>query len=583
MVPPSTTSPSAGLRSTLLLMGALLCLPLGADAQVPFSGLQVAPDIDIQVLGYYDGLPSGGMMPVRVIIRNDSGRTRTWRFVFRSTGGHQLRQAHSYAWRAEVPTGEEKWFDLLVPVVPVDRSTYSRGDLRVTVTGYGLRRNLGAYTGHHPYSSKTRTACTAMSKSLAMESRGPLTERLENLDSSLVMCGLDPDWIADDWRAYQGFATVWFADRDWRTLDPSRRDAVLQWVRQGGRLLYAGRDLDPDALARVGLPPAPAEGEVRLGLGHVRTVAWNGGPLNIMRAASVIQNAHVDSGQIALIETYPHNWNLLREVQPPRIRVAVLVAALLAFAVIIGPVNLIVLAGRTRRHRLFITTPLLSVAASLLLLVVILIQDGVGGTGRRTGHLFLMPDSRQELLTQEQLSRTGLLVTRRFPLADDLHVVQIPLPSRSRDRVLELHRGGGGAGGDWFSNRSRQGQYLSAIRPSRSRVELLNPDPVRLERAAPVLVSTLAEDLTEVRYRDVHGKTWWADRLRVGEQVTLQRPDASAFQAWPSPAESQPYGFFEAKMDGSTSRMIETLASIRWQDSPLIVIGPCSIAGEGSP
>ena len=59
------------------------------------------------------------------------------------------------------------------------------------------------------------------------------------------------------------------------------------------------------------------------------------------------------------------------------------ILVLIAFGILVGPVNLFVFAKSGQRHRLFITTPIISVGASLLLIVLILFQDGFGGRGSR--------------------------------------------------------------------------------------------------------------------------------------------------------------------------------------------------------
>ena len=60
-----------------------------------------------------------------------------------------------------------------------------------------------------------------------------------------------------------------------------------------------------------------------------------------------------------------------------------IILILIIFSIIVGPVNLFVFAKSGRRHRLFFTTPLISLIAALLVLTFILFEDGVGGQGRR--------------------------------------------------------------------------------------------------------------------------------------------------------------------------------------------------------
>ncbi|NIP92090.1 MAG: hypothetical protein GWO24_00865, partial [Akkermansiaceae bacterium] len=65
------------------------------------------------------------------------------------------------------------------------------------------------------------------------------------------------------------------------------------------------------------------------------------------------------------------------------------------------------------RHRLFITTPLISLGASLLLVVLILFQDGFGGSGQRVTLMEIGPENTA-YLSQEQIARTGVLLKTGF-------------------------------------------------------------------------------------------------------------------------------------------------------------------------
>lgn len=564
------------------------------------TGLNTAPGskIGIEIVGYYDQLPSGGMAPIRVAIRNDSGRARRWTFQFRSDASHILRRSVVFDWEVEVDSGQEQRFDLLVPLAVVDIQNFSYPSLMVTVNGYGLISNNASYSGSRSYSGKPHTGSTAMSEALVVETEGPLRSQLDTQGFELVMCALDPDWLSDDWRAYQGFASVWIADQDWDRMRESQRAAVLNWVWQGGTLHYVGRALGAEALARVGLPALGGEETIpasAFGAGLIRTVRWSGGPLPQESVAWHILDSHPRSHVGAILDRYPSQWDLVRMVPERVLRVGVLILALLVFALVVGPVNLVVLAGRSRRHRLFVTTPVISLVASVLLAVLILLQDGVGGSGVRMAVLYLMPSARQEWLVQEQLSRTGVLLGSRFDLPRDVYMVQLPLGS-NREQQKQLRRELDAADGDWFSSRNRQGQYLSAVRPSRSRVEVLNSVGVRDRGDAPVLISTMEEALVDVFYRDVHGGFWRADRLRVGERAELRPSNRQEFDGVWGPGRryplafrslaieasaGHPHGFVYAGSENPGARLIDTLRSIRWEDDAMVVVGPCVSAEEG--
>jgi hypothetical protein len=101
---------------------------------------------------------------------------------------------------------------------------------------------------------------------------------------------------------------------------------------------------------------------------------------------------------------------------------------LVIFGVLVGPVNLFVLAPAGKRHKLFITTPLLSIGASIVMVGLILIQDGTGGTGRRFIAINLQPDEAAAYVTQEQISRTGVLFGTGFEMKQPVLIEPVALP-----------------------------------------------------------------------------------------------------------------------------------------------------------
>src|SRR5690606_18267044 len=120
------------------------------------------------------------------------------------------------------------------------------------------------------------------------------------------------------------------------------------------------------------------------------------------------------------------------------------VVVLIAFGLLVGPVNLFVFAKSGQRHRLFITTPIISLATCALLILLILIQDGTGGRGERIVLMEVRPDADENraYLHQEQVSRTGVLLGSSFELKESAVISPVPLADSPWTRLKPGTSGG---------------------------------------------------------------------------------------------------------------------------------------------
>jgi hypothetical protein len=107
-------------------------------------------------------------------------------------------------------------------------------------------------------------------------------------------------------------------------------------------------------------------------------------------------------------------WGLRDRVGSFTVHTGLILCFVLAFGVLIGPVNLFVFARGKNRFRLFWTTPLISILASAVLLLAILFTDGLGGNGKQLIAVFSLPGSNQAAVIQEQIARTAVLFSNRW-------------------------------------------------------------------------------------------------------------------------------------------------------------------------
>ena len=163
-----------------------------------------------------------------------------------------------------------------------------------------------------------------------------------------------------------------------------------------------------------------------------------------------------------------------------RVRSGLIFGFIAIFGILVGPVNLFWLAPAGKRQRMFWTTPLLSLGGSLLLVAIMVLQDGIGGNGARLTLAILQPEQKRLALMQEQVSRTGVLLKRSFPIVEPgwmqpLDLAKAESSYSSREGRHSFDETDTTRTGDWFASRSVQAQLLETVRPSRAAIEVFPP------------------------------------------------------------------------------------------------------------
>jgi len=323
---------------------------------------------------------------------------------------------------------------------------------------------------------------------------------------------------------------------EWEKLPAGVRKALREWVAMGGRLDFFTRDLATRP-ADIEFPDAKTGKESALNrshlLGRYGLLRWEGQKIPVnstynrmisapkMRAA--LSNDFVGS-----------NWGLRKLFGFRDFNPQVVIIALILFGILVGPVNLFTFAGPGKRHRLFFTTPLISLIASLILGLLIFLGDGLGGSGMRITTLGLSPeaDDRRAYVHQEQIVRPGLMLGTSFELDEPAWVSPVLLQSSRWARIAQ-NAGGknllrvedGTFSGDWFQSRSEHGQVTRLAKPTRVRMEH-GSQPSQL-------VSRLDFELEGLGYIDREGKFWFTeDKVAPGSEPVLKASDIKQMKAW---------------------------------------------------
>lgn len=544
----------------------------------------------LEIRSVFDPLPSTGYAPLRVVVTNGSGRQEEWRFDFQSQRqeyqrNNAVRSSHSLAVGARATQSAV----FLAPMAPDygNSSSYSSSSRTFTVNlSSPVTRDFSDYdhpAGDFPAIALTKTLDENSQSGLEdeVEKRRKSTSRYygrNNTFGSRFSLGEAPE----DWLGYSGFDYVMLTDADWQKLTPGARHALQQWTRMGGRLHFYIQGARP-----ASLPPDSKQH----GLGEIETFTWNGSKLPAAGTVARYWSGKQRINQLVKIHTSSNGWTLLAELGKRSFNSWQVIVFLVLFGVLVGPVNLYVLAPSGRRHRLFVTTPLLSLGASIIMVGIILIQDGTGGIGARAVYIHLEPEEAAAYVTQKQVSRTGVLFGAGFEVKQAALIEPLTLPATEWVKLKNSHDGqpvnvnenGPSRGGNFFQSRAEQAQMIRTVISTRARLEV---QPAASPDGPPTVVSALGFTVDEMFYVDAAGAVWMLKSpLVTGQKADLAKVELQQLKKWwmdkPDVIKLAglqnltvaPKDQFFAIANAAPGFTQETLTSIRWQKDQIIVHG----------
>lgn len=585
-----------------ILLALFVLIPLGSatgQESLYKRNYPDAGDTFVEVESVFGTVARQGSLPYRITIRNNSGRDRVW--TVRLSEGNPGRDLTTNAtYRIAVENGSEVQREVTLAFAPAFLA-YSYRNLTVTVSASGFSTE----SRHHGEQTNESFPSLAISKPLAQRSLSRLNDALKRTNSSdpTFAKSFEVSYLPSDWEGYSGLDALLIDHSSWQSLALGQRQAIIGWVRLGGTLdIYRVAGTPLSALKLSVLPTDSTASTARdidvpLSLGSIRLRQWDGVELSdeiitsyraLPQLAKALEGDFDSNSEWPLKKAFGH-----REFNPFFVFVLLVV-----FAILVAPVNLFYFARAGRRHRLFITTPIISVATCLLVIIVILFTDGIGGRGMRIVLADLQP-SRDEMrlyLTQEQISRTGVMVSTGFSsdLLGDLNPVHLSGSNRTRPggtqrRSMSYEIAGGDFSGGFFPSRSEQGFALRAVEPTRSRIELAARGE---ESDAPRLTSTMPLSITEFYYLDERGEAWVLPAgsgkvVAPGQEIPLEKTSS---ERWPDWLEEDTQRFsktqrsrlrrfhrernrFFARLAGGESLALSTHPRIRWEKTYVLLTG----------
>lgn len=304
--------------------------------------------------------------------------------------------------------------------------------------------------------------------------------------------------LPERWQAYPAWLHLIIGPRDQDALTEAQRQAIADWVRTGGHL-WVGEAAQVAAWAKLGVEAKPV-------------LPADVGPL-----------AEALGATSGAIDEEPE---LIEVPGTERVPVGGFLTLALAFAALVGPINLWWVRRRNRRHLFLVTTPAISLLTCAGLLAFSLIAEGL--SLRRSAHQFTILDqaaqravgfTRATYFAGFAVSRLTLDAdagVRRFQHQPDDHMSG-GYRSRFADggEATIDWRQGQRVDGDWIPARLNRQLLYSEVRPERARLL------VERDGSAWRVSNGLGVAIRSLVWRDAGGRLWTSDALDAGASATM--------------------------------------------------------------
>ena len=586
-----------------LLLAALFAAPLAAQENLFVH----VPDPKLKVALFSRPSP-GGYVPVRITVNNGSDQAGKLEITTTCTAGSYNEDSTlNSSFTLDAAAEQSSLHDILVPCPSL--LDYSRGDGSVTMN-LRMGGTFGSHSGDLSASYSDSQPAVLLSEPLFTPNASLLDNEVSTSTSHHMRGGSSETFagrfaatqMPEDWRAYSGYDGIGMTDKDWGEMTPGARNAVLRWNRMGGQLVIYALSSSSN-LASLGIADGNTAREADRSFGTISILPIAADlKLDPPSTVKLFEGSDVLPTVVSSVrDDFRSSWPLKTNFGVQRYNYTLFILILVAFGVLVGPVNLFVFAKSGRRHRLFITTPLIALGTSALLVGLIIIIDGFGGRGSRVLLMEVRPDNGENsaYIMQEQVSRTGVLTGAAFALTEPASITPVVLDSGNNQwaRLTDQNWGSGMryeanfrdgkllVSGDWFQSRSEQGQLVRAVIPTRGRIE------ARSLSGTPSLISTFEFPVKTLYFVDVAGNCWHAADIEPGKAFTCTGIDKGAMDAFVNDAASQlsnraRKALIKNKTNSLPSRPnhfiaftekapgIETYDGIDWQETRTYITGP---------
>ncbi len=533
------------MTAVFAVLAMLLVLPLSTSR----ADSRTYGDISVSVDGPLSGESGYGYVAYRVVVANRSKNPHRIRIqIPATTYGHGGGDVIDRMTRTvDVEAGAATAFEMLQPPVPIQGHGAA-----VYIDGARQRRNVEVNIGSHiGYNSGqlilvSRDVDGAVKEKIdtAIEDDGASGAGTGGYGSgygyrhgSIFELVREPRPLAEwgtSWLGYTRYMAVVLSDQDFASMPPELSDALRSFVLTGGTVavVFASaeaqvpNDWVDEWLGASGAEGfSPLEGSNDYGLGNIHLIRADTAASQDSKGwIKQLNYWHSLTGSRAAKRSTENANRDMPIVEGQVTPARGLLLVMLIFAVVIGPVNVMVLYMLKRRMLLLVTVPVIALFFSAAVMVYALLSEGITPQARSTS--ITMLDQRSHRAVTVGVSGYYAPLTPANGLWFDENTLVTP----------QFEQWGYGYYGGGDSGRSRtldvsHGQHMVSgwvaaripahfvLRKSERRHERL--DVSTDSDGAVSVVNGLGSDITQLVLVDPGGTRWTAENIVAGQSVAL--------------------------------------------------------------
>ena len=334
----------------------------------------------------------------------------------------------------------------------------------------------------------------------------------------LLRAETEPAAWSEHWLAYTRFDAVILHDADFAALSAGARDALIRYAEAGGTIAVFGKMTPPAPALALEKDSSPNARRFHVGFGlWLALDASDTKSLNVQQRRKLLDAAsHSQSPWRSEHDSATANaaWPVVEDHGLP---LRGLVAILLVFVILIGPVNVFVLSRRNRRIWLLWTIPAISGVTCLLVFGYSFVSEGFTPSVRLEG-VTLLDQINHRATT---LGRTAFYAPLtpgnglHFSFDTELTPFINKSSGNTAGREIVLNQDQNLASG-WVTARV-PAHFL--LRKSETRRERI--DVEFASDGTPTVVNGLGAEVEKLRLIGPDGRIWFCEKLAVGQKFRL--------------------------------------------------------------
>jgi hypothetical protein len=422
-----------------------------------------------------------------------------------------------------VTNAVNRTFTLSILTVPLPPLTNAVGTVRLNVNAASsggmvsvdaVELSDGSTSTFAADARASSTWATRISPSSSTAYQGPTVLRSE----------LEASGWSESWLAFTAFDLIVLSRTDLAAMNAAQQNALRSYVEAGGGLAVLGQTELPKEWRPAAIPNPSTfrpNGISRHYVGFGQCAVTEGASISALNRTHIdlLRELARESGQVW--QAMPTEGNANSEfpvIEDTRIPVRGIVFIMLAFILVVGPLNIFLCARANNRIAMLWTIPLISFLTCAIVFGYSLASEGITPTTRTEAVTFLDQAAHRATTLARQAFYTPLTPGDGLRYSHDTEVtplVDVNNYNGGNSRELELSQSQHLTRG-WVTARV---PAHFALRKSETRRERLQVQ--RLPDGRVSVLNGLGADIQTLWFRDDKGRLFKGEGLKAGQNVAL--------------------------------------------------------------